>query len=71
MRFKSKAQLDVLDEVLEHEISSYTYQLLERGTRPDVIEEFVLNRFGEEAIDIVSAILNGELDEQDSGLFVR
>lgn len=62
MRFRSKRQENYIDEMIEHEISSYVYSMLERGSSREFIEECVLNRFGDESQHVIDCIFEEEND---------
>ena len=50
----------MMDQNIEHEISSMTYDLLESGVSNDRIMDLVLNEFGDDAYDVVQFILSEE-----------
>jgi len=50
----------MMDQNIEHEISSMTYDLIESGVTNDRIMDLVLNEFGDDAYEIVQFILSEE-----------
>jgi cytochrome c-type biogenesis protein CcmH/NrfF len=50
----------MMDQNIEHEISSMTYDLLESGVSNDRIMDLVLNEFGDDAYEVVQFILSEE-----------
>ena len=50
----------MMDQNIEHEISSMTYDLLTSGVSNDRIIDLVLNEFGDDAYDVVQFILSEE-----------
>ena len=57
----------MMDQNIEHEISSMTYDLIESGVSDDRVMDLVLNEFGDDAYEIVQFILS---EEYDAGWFV-
>lgn len=51
-----------MDQNIEHEISSMTYDLIESGVSDDRVMDLVLNEFGDDAYEIVQFILSEEYD---------
>ena len=50
----------MMDQNIEHEISSMTYDLITSGVSNDRIMDLVLNEFGDDAYDVVQFILSEE-----------
>ena len=50
----------MMDQNIEHEISSMTYDLLTSGVSNDRIMDLVLNEFGDDAYEVVQFILSEE-----------
>lgn len=61
--FRSKQHHLIMDQNIEHEISSMTYDLLESGASNDRIIDLVLNEFGDDALEIVQFILDEESND--------
>ena len=58
--FRTKQHHLMMDQNIEHEISSMTYELIESGVTNDHIIDLVLNEFGDDAYEIVQFILSEE-----------
>ena len=62
----------MMDQNIEHEISSMTYDLLTSGVSNDRIMDLVLNEFGDDAYEVVQFILSEESESwyaiEDSNL---
>ena len=58
--FRTKQHHLMMDQNIEHEVSSMTYDLLESGVTNDRIMDLVLNEFGDDAYEIVHFILDEE-----------
>lgn len=58
--FRTKQHHLMMDQNIEHEISSMTYDLLESGVSNDRIMDLVLNEFGDDAYEVVQFILSEE-----------
>lgn len=50
----------MMDQNIEHQVSSMTYDLIESGVSNDRVMDLVLNEFGDDAYDIVQFILDEE-----------
>lgn len=60
--FRTKQHHLMMDQNIEHEISSMTYDLIESGVSNDRVMDLVLNEFGDDAYEIVQFILSEEYD---------
>lgn len=62
----------MMDQNIEHDISSMTYDLLTSGVSNDRIMDLVLNEFGDDAYEVVQFILSEESESwnaiEDSNL---
>ena len=58
--FRTKQHYLMMDQNIEHEISSMTYDLLTSGVSNDRIMDLVLNEFGDDAYEVVQFILSKE-----------
>ena len=70
--FRTKQHYLMMDQNIEHEISSMTYDLIESGVTGERVMDLVLNEFGDDAYDIVQFILQEEseswYDVEDSNI---
>lgn len=58
--FRTKQHHLMMDQNIEHEVSSMTYDLIDSGVSNDRIIDLVLNEFGDDAYNIVEFILSEE-----------
>lgn len=61
--FRTKQHYLMMDQNIEHEISSMTYDLIESGVSSERVMDLVLNEFGDDAYDIVHFILQEECED--------
>ena len=61
--FRTKQHYLMMDQNIEHEISSMTYDLIESGMSSERVMDLVLNKFGDDAYDIVQFILQEECED--------
>lgn len=61
--FRTKQHYLMMDQNIEHDISSMTYDLIESGISSERVMDLVLNEFGDDAYDIVQFILQEECED--------
>ena len=61
--FRTKRSMIIMDEMMEQEIISLAYRMIEKGLSKERVIDIVTNEYGDEAFEVVSEMLSEEFDD--------